>query len=102
MVTGNTKSSKKLQINGFRFRENLVPWCNLNPVVSTCTGTTKLWSNPASWVTDAKPAGGVPLAGEDIMIPAGTSYVFDLTESPIYGMIVIQGCVTFLSDNSKD
>jgi hypothetical protein len=53
-------------------------------------------------VTDAKPTGGVPQEGEDIMIAAGTSFVFDLSESPIYGMISIQGCVSFLSDNSKD
>ena len=102
VVTGNAKSSKTIQINGYRCRENLVPWCNLNPVTSTCSGTPKLWSNPDSWKTDAKPAGGLPLEGEDIFIPAGTSFLFDLVESPVYGIITIQGCVSFLSDNSKD
>jgi hypothetical protein len=102
VVTGNALSSKTIQINGYRCRENIVPWCNLNPVVSACAGTPKLWSDPNSWISDAKPAGGVPKEGEDIFIPSGTALTFDLAESPIYGIITIQGCVSFLADNSKD
>ncbi len=39
VITGNALSSKILQFNGVRCRDNIVPWCNLNPVVAACTGT---------------------------------------------------------------
>ena len=97
VITGKTESSKTLQFNGVRCRENLVPWCTTLPIVSTCTGTVKLWSAASTWAS-----GHVPLAGEDAVIPAGTIVVFDLETSPVLRLIEVNGCLSFLTDNSKD
>lgn len=97
VITGNAQSSKTLQINGVRCRENLVPWCQLTPVITTCSGTPKKWSDPATW-----PKGALPNANEDVVIPAGVPISYDLADSPIYRMIQVDGCLSFLTDNSKD
>jgi len=97
VITGNALSSKALQINGVRCRDNLVPWCNLAPVVATCSGTAKLWSAVATW-----PSGALPKQGEDVIIPAGVSIMYDLEDSPVYRLVQIDGCLSFLNDNSKD
>ena len=51
----------------------------------------RYWSNASSW-NNSK----VPLAGEDIVIPSGQNFVYDLPVSPIYNYIQINGRVTFL------
>ena len=48
------------------------------------------------------PTGGVPIEGQDVLIPSGVSIVFDLAQSPIYNLVTINGCLQFLSDNSID
>jgi hypothetical protein len=44
----------------------------------------------------------LPKAGDDVVIPNGVIVVFDLDVSPIYRLITIDGCLSFLTDNSKD
>jgi hypothetical protein len=97
VITGNAAGSKTLQLNGVRCRENLVPWCNPTPAPTSCTGVIKLWSATSTW-----PSGVLPQAGEDVIIPSGVVIVFDLAESPILNLIKVEGCLEFLSDNSKD
>jgi hypothetical protein len=92
VITGNANSSKMLQINGVRCRENLAPWCNPAPVTSSCPTAFKLWSSPSTWSS-----GKVPAAGEDVEIPVNQTIVFDLAESPIYNLITVNGCLKFLN-----
>lgn len=84
-------------------REKKAEWCIVPVVVVVgCSGDAKLWSNPLTWATDLNPAGGVPDAGQDVQIPPGVIITFDLAESPIYNLIRVNGCLNFLTDNSKD
>ena len=61
-----------------------------------------MWSDPATWVTSSKPAGGVPSEGDNVIIPSGANIIFDLATSPIYKLVTVDGCLSFLTDNSKN
>ncbi len=54
---------------------------------------TRLWSDPKQW-----PNGTVPKEGDDVIIPPGQNWIFDLAESPIYRYVEINGVVTFKQD----
>lgn len=71
-------------------------------MVTECTGTVQMWSDPLTWATTANPAGAVPVEGQDVEIPSGKNIVFNLAESPKLKLIKIVGCLSFLTDNSKD
>jgi hypothetical protein len=65
-------------------------------VTTECTGTPEIWSDPATW------GGTLPVDGQDVEIPAGRNIVFNLAMSPKLNMLKVIGCLSFLSDNSKD
>ena len=97
VITGNPAGSRTLQLNGVRCRDNLVPWCAPPIPPTSCTGTTKLWSAPATW-----PSGVLPADGDNVTIPSGEIIVFDLAESPILNLIKVDGCLEFLNTGVKD
>lgn len=51
--------------------------------------TVLRWSNPAAW-----PGGAVPQAGADVTIPAGKTFILDVTP-PALGGITVQGILKF-------
>jgi len=73
------------------------------PTVSTsCTGVVQFWTDPAAWKTTANTDGTLPKDGENVEIPHGKNIVFNLAESPKFKLVKIIGCLSFLTDNSKD
>lgn len=46
----------------------------------------RFWSKPRSWTT-----GVVPQEGDNVVIPFGQNFTFDLTESPVYSKIEVNG-----------
>lgn len=59
--------------------------------VETVENTTRLWSDPKSW-----PNGTVPVAGDDVHIESGWNVTFDMENSPVYGLVRVNGFLTFL------
>lgn len=59
--------------------------------VETVENTTRLWSDPNSW-----PNGTVPVEGDEVHIESGWNVTFDMEESPIYGLIRVNGFLQFL------
>ena len=53
-------------------------------------GSKRYWSNPADW-----PSKAVPKEGEDIHIEPGWDMIYDLTDSPVYRLIRVNGILTF-------
>lgn len=97
MINGAASSSKLLEAQSVKCRQNEATWCLAAiTVTSECTGTPEIWSDPATW------GGSLPVDGADVEIPAGKSVVFNLGESPKLNMLKVVGCLSFLSDNSKD
>lgn len=88
VITGNPAGSKTLQINVVGCRDNIALFCA--PPISSCTGTTKLWSDHATW-----PSGVLPMDGDNVTIPSGEIIFFDLEESPILNQIKVDGCLEF-------
>jgi len=67
-----------------------------NPPVEMNNNTsneTKYWSVPENW-----PNGTVPVEGEDVEIPWGTNWIFDMNPSPIYKMIQVNGNLSFSNE----
>lgn len=91
----NSKSSKSLLTKTVVCREKKAEWCIVPVVVipGACEGTSKNWSDAASWITESKPAGGVPVAGDVVTIPPGGILVYDLEDSPIFKQIIVYGCL---------
>lgn len=87
----NGKNPNKLNI--FMKGSRCIGACIPSIVKVPIEDRVRLWSDPTSWAS-----GAVPLAGEDIVIPPGQNFVFDLVESPIYNYIQINGRVTFKPD----
>ena len=66
----------------------------LATVVSVATeNKTRMWSDATQW-----PNKTVPKEGDDVIIPPGQNWIFDLVESPLYNYIEINGVVTFKQD----
>lgn len=66
----------------------------LATVVSVQTeNKTRLWSDKTQW-----PNGNLPQEGDNVIIPPGQNWIFDLPESPVYTYIEINGIVTFKQD----
>ena len=93
----NSKSSKLLLTTTVVCREKKAEWCIVPVVVvpGTCEGDPKNWSDAASWITESKPAGGVPVAGDVVTINPGEIMVYDLgwEDSPIFKQIIVYGCL---------
>ena len=102
VVNGRKESSKLIESKSVKCRANEAAWCTGGVVATECTGEQKLWSEPTTWITDKKPNGGVPVAGDDVIIPPGMIIVFDIAESPVLNLLTVIGCMPWLSDNSKD
>jgi hypothetical protein len=102
VINGKAASSKTLEVDGVRCRDGTSSWCTTAPVIVECTGEQKLWSAAASWAVKEGEASSVPKAGESAVVPSGVIMIFDLAESPILELLTINGCLQFLSDNSKD
>ena len=97
VINGAANSSKNLVAQAAACRELEASWCIESVVVtSECTGTPLVWTDPATW------GGSVPTAGQDVEIKADQNIVFNLGESPKFGLIKVFGCLSFLNDNSKD
>lgn len=58
------------------------------------TTTDGLWSNPATW------GGTIPVAGQDITIPAGKTVILD-QDTPNLGFLTIQGTMRFADKDVK-
>jgi len=52
---------------------------------------TRLWSNPKSWPNET-----VPVEGDDVHIESGWNMTFDMENSPTYGLVRVNGYLTFL------
>lgn len=52
------------------------------------------WSDPGSWDK------GVPTAGADVLIAAGTTITYDQPSSPVLGNVVVDGALTFSATSS--
>ena len=102
VINGKAASSKTLEVDGIRCRDGTSSWCTTAPVIVECTGEQKLWSEAASWAIAEGEASSVPKEGESAVVPSGVIMIFDLEESPILELLTINGCLQFLSDNSKD
>lgn len=59
--------------------------------VDTVENNTRMWSDPNSW-----PNGTVPAEGEDVHIESGWNMTFDMENSPTYGLVRVNGYLTFL------
>jgi len=65
------------------------------PCLEAVTGVTiektpRYWSKAASWTSKK-----VPLAGEDVVIEPGWNMVLDIAETPTFGMLTVNGRLTF-------
>lgn len=67
--------------------------CLSNVVSVAVENATRLWSDPKQWPNET-----VPKEGDNVIIPPGQNWVFDLPESPMYRYIEINGVVTFKRD----
>jgi hypothetical protein len=61
-------------------------------IVSIAERTEKLWSDPATW------NGSKPVAGQTVVIPAGTDIVLD-ENTPALGGLTIEGKLTFAAED---
>jgi hypothetical protein len=103
VINGSLSSSKNLEMKSVKCRQNEAVWCVTAPTITTsCTGTVQLWSDPEAWKTVANPTGTLPKDGENVEIPTGKNIVFNLGESPKFKLVKVTGCLSFLTDNSKD
>jgi len=68
---------------GIRYKLNVH-----DPIDTACPADASRWSDPASW-----PA-GVPVAGADVEIPAGTHIALDTDTAPLAGL-TINGMLSF-------
>jgi hypothetical protein len=53
----------------------------------------RYWSKARSWES-----GAVPIAGQNVVIPFGQNFSFDLPESPIYNRIDVNGQLEYYDD----
>jgi hypothetical protein len=60
--------------------------------------TPRFWSDIASWET----LGRLPVDGEDVEILPGWNMVYDLTDSPVFRKLEINGRLSFLDDGVND
>ena len=103
VINGAATSSRTLEMQAIKCRQNEAVWCVTAPTITTeCTGTVQLWSDPEAWKTVANPSGTLPAEGQDVEIPTGKNIVFNLGESPKFKLVKISGCLSFLTDDSKD
>ena len=54
---------------------------------------TRRWSDAANW-----PNGVMPQAGEDVFVESGWNMTFDMADTPIYRVVVINGILNFKND----
>ena len=70
--------------------------CNI-PVINDETETvenfTRYWSNASHW-----PNGNLPKENDSLEILPGQNWIFDLANSPIYKLVVVNGNLTFKND----
>lgn len=87
LINGKNSTRNPLVMKAYRCVGPCLPPVTTVPIESTI----RYWSNITSWVS-----GKVPIAGEDVVIPPGQNFIFDLDVSPIYNYVQINGRVTFL------
>ena len=58
----------------------------------------RYWSKPASWATTATATGVLPVEGDDVIIQSTWNMVLDLTDTPVFRSIEINGRLTILND----
>lgn len=80
-------TTKKLDLKGTRCTDCYDAIDEVDEVEST----TRLWSDPKSW-----PNGTVPVEGDDVHIESGWNVTFDMENSPTYGLVRVNGYLTFL------
>lgn len=100
-VNGRNPAKKHIKIVGLR----ACPTCNEvesgafgeDGVKVEIESTVRLWSLASSWTHEGV-EGKVPIAGDSIEIKAGWNMVYDLADSPIFKIIIVNGRLTFLDD----
>jgi len=108
VINGAATSSRTLEMQTVKCRQNEAYWCSTNAtigfgtMITECTGTLQVWNDPEAWKTVDNPSGTLPAEGQDVEIPTGKNIVFNLGESPKFKLIKISGCLSFLTDDSKD
>lgn len=55
---------------------------------------TRFWSNASHWLNNT-----IPKANDTVEILPGWNMVFDLTDSPIYKLVIVNGNLTFKNDS---
>ena len=55
VINGRKESSKEIESTSVKCRANEAIWCTGGIVATECTGEQKLWSEPTTWITAAKP-----------------------------------------------
>jgi cell migration-inducing and hyaluronan-binding protein len=82
------------------FKANRCAWgiCQQATVANIAiSDQVRYWSKVESW-----PSGALPVEGDEVHIEAGWNMIFDLQESPIVKMLIINGRLTFQNDSSTD
>lgn len=93
LINGKNWTRRDLVMTAIRCIGSCLAVINTTVPIET---NVRYWSNASSW-NNSK----VPLEGEDIVIPPGQNFVFDMEVSPIYRYIQINGRVTFLNSANK-
>lgn len=68
------------------------------PEDTTIETEYRYWSKPASWATTSTATGVLPKEGEDVIIQSTWNMVLDLTDTPVFRSIEINGRLTILND----
>lgn len=81
---------REVELIGIRCVESCNPPVLDEGIIST---DELLWSNPASW-----PSGKVPVEDEEVEIKSIMNIILDVTETPIFKKLEINGRLTFKND----
>jgi hypothetical protein len=92
VINGKNSTKSTLTIQGYRCDGPCLSETNDTVIEDT----VRRWSVAESW-----PSGKVPVAGEDVEILPGINMLYDVEESPIINLLMINGRLTF-EDSVKD